>query len=70
MIRLFKYLRGEEIVMFTGLLVFLVAQIFCDVTMPTYTAQIVAQMQQGAAAAEILRCREQTDETCNRQRGK
>lgn len=55
MIRLFKYLRGEEIVMFTGLLVFLVAQIFCDVTMPTYTAQIVAQMQQGAAAAEILR---------------
>lgn len=54
MFRLFRYLRGREIVMFAALLVFLVAQIFCDVTMPTYTAEIVAKMQQGADAASIL----------------
>ena len=45
MFRLFRYLRGREIVMFAALLVFLVAQIFCDVTMPTYTAEIVSKMQ-------------------------
>ena len=54
MFRLFRYLRRREIVMFAALLVFLVAQIFCDVTMPTYTAEIVAKMQQGADAASIL----------------
>ncbi len=54
MFRLFRYLRGREIAMFAALLVFLVAQIFCDVTMPTYTAEIVAKMQQGADAASIL----------------
>lgn len=54
MFRLFRYLRGREIVMFAALLVFLVAQIFCDVTMPTYTAEIVSKMQQGADAASIL----------------
>ena len=54
MFRLFRYLRGREIVMFAALLVFLVAQIFCGVTMPTYTAEIVAKMQQGADAASIL----------------
>ena len=54
MLRLFKYLKGTEIVMFIGLLAFLVGQIFCDVTLPTYTAEIVAKMQAGAAASSIL----------------
>ena len=54
MFRLFRYLRGREIVMFAAILVFLVAQIFCDVTMPTYTAEIVSKMQRGADAASIL----------------
>ena len=54
MFRLFKYLRGTEIAMFVGLLLFLVAQIFCDVTLPTYTAEIVSKMQAGAAPSSIL----------------
>lgn len=54
-LRLFRYLRKREIVMFVGLIAFLVVQIFCDVTLPTYTAEIVAKMQAGEAAASILR---------------
>ncbi len=54
MIRLFRYLRGVEIVMFAGLLAFLVGQIFCDVTLPAYTAEIVSKMQAGADASSIL----------------
>lgn len=49
-----KYLRGKELAMFAGLLVFLIMQIYCDVTLPTYTAEIVSKMQEGAQAASIL----------------
>ena len=54
MIKLFRYLRAKEILMFIGLLAFLMVQVFCDVTLPTYTAEIVAKMQQGAEASSIL----------------
>ena len=54
MFRLYKYLSKKEIFMFIGLLAFLVGQIICDVTMPTYTAEIVRKMQQGAAVSSIL----------------
>ncbi len=54
MLRLMKYLRGKELAMFAGLLVFLIMQIYCDVTLPTYTAEIVSKMQEGAQAASIL----------------
>lgn len=37
------------------LLAFLVVQVFADVTLPTYTARIVEQMQAGAEALSILR---------------
>ncbi len=49
-----KYLRGKELAMFVGLLAFLIMQIYCDVTLPTYTAEIVSKMQEGAQAASIL----------------
>ena len=54
MLRLIKYLRGKEIAMFAGLLAFLILQIYCDVTLPTYTAEIVFKMQQGMQASSIL----------------
>ncbi len=54
MIKLFRYLRAKEILMFIGLLAFLVVQVYCDVTLPTYTAEIVAKMRQGAEATSIL----------------
>ena len=54
MLKLFRYLRAREIIMFVGLIAFLVVQIFCDVTMPAYTAEIVAKMQAGEVAASIL----------------
>lgn len=53
-LKLFRYLRAKEIVMFVGLIAFLVVQVFCDVTMPAYTAEIVAKMQAGEEAASIL----------------
>ena len=53
-LKLFRYLRAKEIVMFVGLIAFLVVQIFCDVTLPAYTAEIVAKMQTGEVAASIL----------------
>ncbi len=54
MFRLFRYLRAKECAMFAGLLAFLIVQIYCDVTLPTYTAEIVTKMQAGAAASSIL----------------
>ena len=54
MLRLIKYLSKKQVFMFVLLLAFLVLQVFCDVTMPTYTARIVEEMQAGAPAADIL----------------
>ena len=54
MLKLFKYLRVKEIFMFLDLLVFLIVQVYCDVTLPTYTAEIVTKMQQGADTSSIL----------------
>lgn len=55
MIWLIKYLKGKEIIYIVLLLALLVVQIYCDVTLPIYTAEIVAKMQMGESAVSILR---------------
>lgn len=54
MIKLLKYMRIREWLMAVLLLSFLVAQIYCDVTLPTYTAEMVAKVQMGASATSIF----------------
>ena len=54
MLKLLKYMRLRDWLMMIGLLAFLVLQLFCDVTLPTYTSEIVAKMQAGAEAGSIL----------------
>lgn len=54
MLKIFKYLKPKEYVLFAFLLIFLVGQIWCDVTLPMYTAEIVTKMQAGETAASIL----------------
>lgn len=54
MIRFFKYLKPIEYLYFALLLVFLAAQIYCDVTLPIYTAEMVTKMQAGESAQSIL----------------
>ena len=55
MFRLIRYLTKKQVFFFLLLLAFLVVQVFADVTLPTYTARIVEQMQAGAEALSILR---------------
>lgn len=55
MFRLIRYLTKKQVCFFLLLLAFLVVQVFADVTLPTYTARIVEQMQAGAEALSILR---------------
>ena len=55
MIRIFKYLKAKEYALFILMLSFLVVQIYCDVTLPIYTSEIVAKMQAGEEASSILR---------------
>ena len=54
MIRFFKYLKPIEYLFLFLLLVFLVVQVYCDVTMPVYTAEMVTQMQAGESASAIF----------------
>ena len=55
MFRLIRYLTKKQVFFFLLLLAFLVVQVFADVTLPTYTARIVEQMQAGEEALSILR---------------
>ena len=55
MFRLIRYLTKKQVFFFLLLLTFLVVQVFADVTLPTYTARIVEQMQAGEEALSILR---------------
>ena len=55
MFRLIRYLTKKQVFFFLLLLAFLVVQVFADVTLPTYTARIVEQMQAGAEALSILK---------------
>ena len=55
MFRLIRYLTKKQVFFFLLLLAFLVVQVFADVTLPTYTARIVEQMQAGAEALAILK---------------
>lgn len=54
MVRLFKYLKPKEYVLFALMLVFLFAQVYCDVEMPVYTSEMVAKMQAGESASSKL----------------
>lgn len=54
MIKVFKYLKGKEIIYIILLLALLAGQIYCDVTLPIYTAEIVSKMQAGESAVSIL----------------
>lgn len=55
MIRFFKYLKPIEYLFLVLLLAFLAVQVYCDVTMPVYTAEMVTQMQSGESASAIFR---------------
>lgn len=54
MIRIFKYMKAKEYVLLILMLAFLAAQVYCDVTVPIYTAEIVAKMQAGDSVSSIL----------------
>lgn len=54
MIRIFKYMKAKEYILLILMLAFLAAQIYCDVTVPIYTAEIVAKMHIGESASSIL----------------
>ncbi|MGN1103873.1 MAG: ABC transporter ATP-binding protein [Candidatus Coproplasma sp.] len=54
MLKLLKYLHLKEWILMIALLAFLVLQLYCDVTLPAYTSEIVAKMQAGAEAKSIL----------------
>ncbi len=55
MLRFFKYLKPIEYLFLILLVVFLVVQVYCDVTMPVYTAEMVTKMQAGENAQSILK---------------
>ena len=55
MFALFRYFTKKDVVLSLLLIVFLAGQTYCDVTLPTYTAEIVAKMQAGESAFSIGR---------------
>ena len=55
MLRFLKYLGIREWVFLGFLLLTLVLQIYCDVTLPGYTEEIVEKMQAGESAGSILK---------------
>ncbi len=55
MLKLLKYLKPIEYFLLIILLAFLVVQIYCDVTMPIYTAEMVEKMQAGENVQSILK---------------
>lgn len=54
MFRFFKYMGVREWVMMVFLILTLILQVYCDVTLPGYTEEIVEKMQAGASTASIL----------------
>lgn len=54
MIKLLKCFTPFQWVLTAILLAFLVAQCYCDVTLPTYTAEIITKMQSGAPPSSIM----------------
>lgn len=54
MLKLFRYLKIKEYILLVVLLIVLVGQIYCDVTMPIYTAEMVEKMQAGDSSRSIL----------------
>lgn len=54
MLKLIRYMRIGEGLMSLGLFLFLIIQIFSEVTIPSYTAEIIRKMQNGASAGSIL----------------
>lgn len=54
MFALFKYFFRKEIILSAILILLLIGHTYCDVSLPEYTAEIVAKMQAGKAAGSIM----------------
>lgn len=54
MFRLLKYFTKKQWFMVFFALICIVGHSYCDVTLPTYTAEIITKMQSGASTASIL----------------
>lgn len=54
MFKLFRYFKPHQWVLAVVLLALLGAAAYCDVTLPTYTSELITKMQEGANTASIL----------------